>query len=62
MLSDIRIKEKDCLFKTHIVQQTAFWSIAKSKFREGNLIVNFKSRTDCLILLNLIPNKLFQIS
>lgn len=48
MLSDVRIKEIDELFKTPIVQQTAFWSKVKNKLGSNTIAVNFKSGTNSL--------------
>ncbi len=43
MLSDVHKKEIDELFKTPIVQQTAFWSIVKKRVGEDSIALNFKS-------------------
>lgn len=44
MLTDIHIKEAYDLYKTPIVQQTAFWSQVKSKLGFQSIAINYKSR------------------
>ncbi len=44
MLTDICCKEIEGLYRTPIVQQTAFWSAVKNKLGSGTLAVNFKAR------------------
>lgn len=44
MLSDVFKKDIDELYKTSIVQQTAFWSIVKRKVGLDSIAMNFKSR------------------
>ncbi|MDD2426449.1 MAG: peptidoglycan bridge formation protein FemAB, partial [Bacteroidales bacterium] len=48
MLSDVRVKDYRELFRTPIVQQTAFWSVVKNKLGWDTVAVNFKSRTEDL--------------
>lgn len=48
MLTDVSIKGIDELYKTPIVQQTAFWSIVKRKVGFDSLALNFKSRKSSL--------------
>ena len=43
MLQDVQRKEIDELYKTSIVQQTAFWSIVKRKVGWQSMALNFKS-------------------
>src|SRR5690606_21291940 len=43
MLSDVYKKDIVELYKTSIVQQTAFWSIVKSKVGVNSIALNFKS-------------------
>ncbi|TCN67649.1 lipid II:glycine glycyltransferase FemX [Acetobacteroides hydrogenigenes] len=42
MLTDIHSKETDQLFKTSIVQQTAFWSVVKTMLGVETIALNFK--------------------
>ena len=42
MLTDIYKKDIAELYKTPIIQQTAFWSIVKSKIGQKSIAVNFK--------------------
>lgn len=44
MLSDVYRKDIDELYKTSIVQQTAFWSIVKRKIGQDSIAMNFKSK------------------
>jgi lipid II:glycine glycyltransferase (peptidoglycan interpeptide bridge formation enzyme) len=44
MLSDVYRKDIDELYKTSIVQQTAFWSIVKRKIGLDSIALNFKSK------------------
>jgi lipid II:glycine glycyltransferase (peptidoglycan interpeptide bridge formation enzyme) len=44
MLSDVYKKDIDELYRTSIVQQTAFWSIVKRKIGLDSIALNFKSR------------------
>lgn len=44
MLSDVYRKDIDELYKTPIVQQTAFWSIVKRKIGQDSIALNFKSK------------------
>lgn len=44
MLSDVHRKDIDELYKTPIVQQTAFWSIVKRKIGLDSIALNFKSK------------------
>ncbi len=43
MLSDVYKKDIDELYRTSIVQQTAFWSIVKRKIGQDSIALNFKS-------------------
>lgn len=42
MLTDVHKKEIDELYKTPIVQQTAFWSFVKKRIGEESIALNFK--------------------
>ncbi|NLU39406.1 MAG: peptidoglycan bridge formation glycyltransferase FemA/FemB family protein [Bacteroidales bacterium] len=44
MLTNIYSKEIEELFKTPIVQQTAFWSVVKKKLGANTLAINFKAQ------------------
>ncbi len=44
MLSDVYRKDIVELYKTSIVQQTAFWSIVKKRVGQNSIALNFKSR------------------
>ena len=44
MLFDVYRKDIDELYKTSIVQQTAFWSIVKRKIGLDSVALNFKSK------------------
>jgi len=44
MLSDVDRKDIDELYRTSIVQQTAFWSIVKRKVGLDSIALNFKSK------------------
>ena len=48
MLSDVHRKDIDELYKTPIVQQTAFWSIVKRKIGHDTIALNFKSHKSSL--------------
>jgi len=48
MLSDVYKKDIDELFRTSIVQQTAFWSIVKRKVGLDSMALNFKSNKSSL--------------
>src|SRR5574344_585509 len=48
MLVDVYKKEVEELYKTSIVQQTAFWSIVKQKIGQDSIAMNFKSRKTSL--------------
>jgi lipid II:glycine glycyltransferase (peptidoglycan interpeptide bridge formation enzyme) len=48
MLFDVCVKDKRQLFPTPIVQQTAFWSVVKSKLGAETLAVNFKTKESSL--------------
>ncbi len=43
MLSEVHKKDIDELYRTSIVQQTAFWSLVKKKIGQESLALNFKS-------------------
>jgi len=43
MLFDVKRKITHELFKTPIVQQTAFWSIVKQKVGQQSIALNFKT-------------------
>lgn len=71
MLTDVHLKETIDLYKTPIVQQTAFWSQVKSKLGFKSVAVNFKLRnadlfnseshqmitSDVLVILQQIDSK-----
>lgn len=44
MLTDIHLKESNDLYRTPIVQQTAFWSQVKNNLGLQSIAINFKSR------------------
>jgi lipid II:glycine glycyltransferase (peptidoglycan interpeptide bridge formation enzyme) len=44
MLTDIRNKAIEELYRTPIVQQTAFWSVVKNRLGSHTIAVNFKAR------------------
>lgn len=50
MLSNIYRKEPERLFKTSIIQQTAFWSVVKGMMGVNSIAVNFKVKRDNLLI------------
>lgn len=58
MLSNICKKDTTELFKTPILQQTAFWSIVKSKIGVNSIAVNFKLKKSSLFSNLIIDEQL----
>ena len=56
MLTDIYKKDITELYKTPIIQQTAFWSIVKSKIGQKSIAVNFKLNKSS-VYSNIISDK-----
>lgn len=56
MLTHLSPKDTDELFKTSIVQQTAFWSKVKRKVGLDSIALNFKSNK-CSIYLDIVEDK-----